>query len=193
MCLHTIFADYIYVVEKWHGNWFCGGRSEAPCWGCAVQLWQLSAAARPWPSHPHILFVWLRLRSGWRRPAEGQNNPTQWEGKTLSIFPGSACWCLKTHESRLTFWASTSAAFLLLLTFSVCSPIFAIRASMFCFFKVSWASCDANLALRSSTWIGGKKEITQIIPSLCVCMCVAFNGGEKWQHWSLIFLHWPCG
>lgn len=134
--------------------------------------------------------------SGWDF---GLDDGDLWKARTTQPsergkhFPSFQAAREKTHESRLTFWASTSAAFLLLLTFSVCSPIFAIRASMFCFFKVSWASCDANLALRSSTWIGGKKEVTQILPSLSLCMCVAFNGGEKWQPRSLVFLHWPCG
>lgn len=72
---------------------------------------------------------------------------------TFSCGTKTSVWCL-------TFCASTSAASLLLLTLSVCSPIFVIRASIFCFLKVSSASWDANLAFRSSTWNREKKYCT---------------------------------
>ena len=70
---------------------------------------------------------------------------------------------IKTHVyaiEYLTFCASTSAASLLLLTLSVCCPIFVIRASIFWFLKVSSASWDASLAFRSSTYNREKNDYT---------------------------------
>lgn len=155
------------TVERWGGNWFCGGQIQAPCWGCAVQLWQPSAAAQLWPSRPHILFVWLRLRSGWRQPVnEEQACPVRGEKHSPSlrqitltspderVAPHLLC----IHIRRLPL-----AADLLCLQSNFCNQglnvLFFHGQLSFLWRQFSFEIFDLSR--------GGKKGILEILPSAC--------------------------